>query len=337
MPRGIDQGRVNKAVGALVIVAALAAMTFFVIASRTQRWFVPLSRLTLALPEDGSYGLRVGGDIEIMGTRVGEVEAVRVSEEGRMEARIAIRSDFARFLASDSVAIIKKRFGVGGDSYVEISRGSGAPLTDKSPPLSTTADRSPTDMLQEMIGEIRQEAVPTLKEIHLAVTEYRQLAVDLRNKDGSLQQLIAHLNNISASVDQGEGIVGRLLKDRALADKLTHSVDQLSAAIDKTQKIIDDAGKSTDKLPEAVVQINAILADLRTFVADMKTTGQKLPELTQGLSDSVQTMPGLVLQAQQTLHEAERLIDAIQNHWLFRDYVAPDTAPQRLPPIDSPR
>ena len=42
-----------------------------------------------------------------------------------MEAEANIRRDFFRFVRADSSAVVKKKFGVAGDSFFEITRGHG--------------------------------------------------------------------------------------------------------------------------------------------------------------------------------------------------------------------
>ena len=52
-----------------------------------------------------------------------------------MEAEANIRRDFFRFVRADSSAVVKRKFGLAGDSYFEITRGQGQPLPEKTPPL----------------------------------------------------------------------------------------------------------------------------------------------------------------------------------------------------------
>ena len=49
-----------------------------------------------------------------------------------MTAEASIRRDFFRFVRVDSSAVIKKKFGVAGDSFFEITRGEGRPLPENS-------------------------------------------------------------------------------------------------------------------------------------------------------------------------------------------------------------
>jgi hypothetical protein len=49
------------------------------------------------------------------------------------------RRDFFRFVRADSSAVVKKQFGVAGDSFFEITRGQGRPLPEKMLPAFATS------------------------------------------------------------------------------------------------------------------------------------------------------------------------------------------------------
>jgi len=72
-----------------------------------------------------------------------------------MEAQANIRRDFFRFVRADSSAVVKRKFGVAGDSFFEITRGQGKPLPEKQG--SIVCNEQFQSALESAIEEIRRE------------------------------------------------------------------------------------------------------------------------------------------------------------------------------------
>src|SRR3954468_10172543 len=125
--------RVNEITGLFVIAVLMMLIAAIVWTAQSQRWFKSSVTLRIVLPEAGAAGIRQGSEVYFLGTLVGSVSDVIVDKaSGRMEAQANIRYDFFRFVRADSSAVVKKKFGVAGDSFFEIARGEGAVLAEKN-------------------------------------------------------------------------------------------------------------------------------------------------------------------------------------------------------------
>jgi len=138
----------------LVIVAVLIAVVVWT--GRSQRWFKSNVTLRISLPETGAAGIRQGSEIYFLGTLVGSVSDVAVDTTGRMEAKANIRRDFFRFVRADSSAVVKKKFGVAGDSFFEITRGQGVPLPENN--AAIVCKEQFQSALEAAVEDIRAEA-----------------------------------------------------------------------------------------------------------------------------------------------------------------------------------
>lgn len=118
------------------------------------------------------------------------------------------------------------------------------------------------------------------------------------------RQFGERLDRLAAGLEQGKGTAGALLSNTAL--------------LDETRQVAVRANKSIDEL-------NVILKNLEKGSA-------RVPEITDKLSGEARDLPGTVLQAQKTLHEMERLVEALQRHWLVRKYVEPSATSPRIAP-----
>jgi len=305
---------VNEITGTFVVFVVMAIIAGIVWTAYSQRWFRGTVTLRIVLPEAGAAGIRQGSEVYFLGTFVGTVSDVVVASTGRMEARAGIRSDFFRFMREDSSAVVKKKFGVAGDAYFEITRGKGPPLPKKD--ASIICRELPVTM-EAAIEEVRSAVLPVLEKLSAGLDTWTTLGeklsagadawttlgTNLGESRLRLDQLIARLDGIAAGVEQGQGTAGKLLTDPALAEDLKTLLDKGIASMD---------------------QIQAILKDVQV-------AGANLSSVSEALAGEAKDLPGLVLQAQQTMHELERLIEGIQRVWPIRSHIEQPQPNTRIP------
>ena len=279
---------VNEIVGSFVLVVLLALLVGIILAGRAQDWFEPEHEVKISFPEEGSLGLQKGAEVQILGTPVGAVRRIRVDDDGRMTGELTVKGDFIRFVRSDSRVIVKKKFGVAGDAFVEITQGRGVEH-DFSLPMPATKDTEITEIAQDILKRLQENTVP-------AIQEYTALAADLRSTNGPLMKLLANLEGITAGLERGEGSAGQLLRDPAVAD-----------------------------------EIERILDEVKKILVDVKAATAQLPPVAARVGKETEDLPGLMVQTQETLREAERLIEGIQQHWLIRKYVPTPPATEMIP------
>ena len=316
----------------LSILLALAAYVFY--AGGADGWFTPARRVNLQLPAEGSMGLKSGADVLILGTVVGSIDDITVDSQGQMLARARIREDFMRFIRQDSTATIRRPLGF-GDAYMEISRSNGPPLGSADAVLAVSADLAPTQMLQETIGQVRSEAVPAIKELRAAISEYALLAAEFRSPGGNLQQALGRIDRIAASLDSGQGTAGKLLNDPKLADEIAQSLPKLNKSLDEMQTILQDVRRSTASLPEVadsvreemkhlpemLAQTRQTMEQIQVVLKDIETLTAQLPKTVEGVHRTVEALPGLILQTEESLRQVQRLTEAAQRSWLVRPYM----------------
>lgn len=254
--------------------------------------------LLRAVPEAGAAGIRQGSEVYFLGTLVGSVSDVLVDTTGRMEAQANIRRDFFRFVRMDSSAVIKKKFGVAGDSFFEITRGEGRPLPEKN--ASIVCNEQFQSALEAAVEDIRSQAMAVLKKTSTGLDAWTMLGTNLDNTQGRLNQLVA-------DVQAGKGTVGNLLTDPATADEL------------KT----------------LLVKANQSVDGLQVTLNNLQQASTNLPAISDVVGKEAKDLPGLVMQTQVSMREVERLVEAIQRTWLLRKHVN-QTNPPPLRPLPEP-
>jgi phospholipid/cholesterol/gamma-HCH transport system substrate-binding protein len=302
---------VNELTGLFVlgVLALVVAGAFFT--GQSQRWFERQYTFDVALPEAGASGLRRGDEVFVLGVSAGRVDDITVADEGGVTARIKIRQEFERFVRADSTASIKRVFGVAGDAFVEITRGSGAALSSDRPVILCLDSENSLDRMERMLAEMRLDLTPVVKQAGATFDEWTKLGGELQTNGHQLRQFVARLDQLATGVERGEGTMGKLFTETAL--------------IEEAHKVLARADETMSRLQVVVTNLDAAAKNVHDGTA-------RLPEITGALADETKNLPGLVQQAQASMHELEQLANAMQRHWLLRKYVRQTNSAPALSP-----
>ena len=297
--------RVNEITGVFVLVVVAALIAAVVWMGHSQRWFRSNVALRIALPEAGAAGIRQGSEVYFLGTLVGSVsDVIVVDAQGRMEARAKIRHDFFRFVRADSAAVIKRKFGVAGDSFFEITRGEGQPLPEND--ASIVCKEQFQSALEAAVEQVRGEAMLVLKKVNGGLDTWTTLGTNLIATRARLDQLVGRVDELVTDVQAGKGTVGKLLTDPATADEL--------------KSLLIKANHSAD--------------ELQVTLGNFQLASTNLPAISDALRQEANDLPGLVSQTQTSMRELERLIEAMQKNWFVRKHVNKTNPPPAHPLIE---
>lgn len=258
---------VNEITGIFVLGFLIVLGIGLVLGSRSQSWFGQNYEFELRLPDKGTYGLSRGSAVFVLGIEVGSVNEIHVESAGQLRATVNVQPDFSRFIRRDSVATIKKTLGVAGDSYVEISKGTGEPLPTEAPAIDCLSSDELPSMVERLIGELRSETVPVLREIRGSFAKWGALGDNLNRSSVTLEQTIARLDGIGARLEKGEGTIGRLLSGSGVAE-------DLEAVLAASRR---DAGP-------LLVQGRESLKQMATLVGNLERTRSEMSELIGNLN-----------------------------------------------------
>lgn len=297
--------RVNEITGVFVLVVLALLIAAVVWTGRSQRWFKSSVTLRIILPEAGAAGIRQGSEVYFLGTLVGTVSDVLVDEAGRMQAEASIRHDFFLFVRSDSSAQVKKKFGVAGDSFFEITRGKGRSLPEKN--ASIVCNEQFQSALEAAVEDIHQQAVLVLKKVNGGLDTWTTLGTNLMDTRDRLDQVVGRVDNMIADVQSGKGTAGKLLTDPSTANEL------------KT----------------LLVKANHSVDELQVTLNNLQHASTNLPAISDAIRMEAKDLPGLVSQTQISMREVERLVEALQRNWLVRKYVNKTDPPSLRPLIEN--
>jgi len=299
----------NEIVGAVVLACVAIFVAALVNAGLVKDWFQPSFTLRILLPDEGVSGLAPGAEVQVLGTRAGEVRRIVIDPNQRMHAIAAVEDQMRPFIRRDSQVSIRRQFGIAGAAFIYISRGHAAELDWRYAVISATSERGPTDTIGQVVDELRGKIIPLIDDIQKAVQAFTAVAQRAVDPAGPLEQTMAAAAGIARRVEKGEGVAGRLVANEKIAADLEGtllSLRELAGQLERTSK--------DPRVGEIVQKTNSILTSLQTTTRGLAET---TPKISQNVVSTTDALPTTLLQAQLAAHELELLLAQLRHHWLF--------------------
>ena len=317
--------------GGFTLLALLLFIAGLLQANALREWLDPGKKLLLVLPDEGLFGLTENARIQILGTPAGRVDEIVIDPSQDIHARATIDADMAAFVRKDSSAIIRKTFGVAGESYLEITRGQGVPMDWDYAVLNVVPDRAPTDSIGEMLEDIRARVMPILAQTERTMTALADLTENLAAPEGPMQQTLSDVSLLTGRIERGDGSLGRLLRDDATArefeDLLGNAnrtfagfepvLAELQATMQQVTQITAAVSAQSGSLPDINDRLVSILDSVDKLMRDLQAATPQLPEITRNIGETSASVPVMMGMVQQTLAELEALLRQLRSNWLI--------------------
>lgn len=261
-------------------------------------------------------GLKTGDNVWLSGVKIGTVRDVRIISEGRVVVDLALRQDPTRFIKKDATAFIGSD-GLVGSKIVIIRPGNkGGAISD----ADTINSISPTDT---------QELLNIAKEV-----------------GQNTRDITAELKLLADKINKGEGVIGELLHDGALAQDLRQAVESLK----RTGTNVAQASSNLNQLAYNLQHGEGLLPTLITdttyeqvfqeAITNVRRVSENSVAIAQNLEEVIEKVNnednalGVLLadttfanKLQQTIDNAQDAsakldenMEALQHNFLFRGY-----------------
>jgi phospholipid/cholesterol/gamma-HCH transport system substrate-binding protein len=331
---GVPQ--LNRLVGAIVLLCLGLFAAALLNAGLLKGWFQPSASLRILLPEQGVAGLAPGAEIQVLGIRAGEVQRIVIDPGQRMHAMARIEDQMTPFIRSDSLVLIRRQFGVAGAAYLDITRGSGAPLDWSFAVLTASTDRAPTDSIGQVVDELRAKIVPLMDEVQKAVAAITTAANSVADPAGPVQRTMASVAAVTQRMERGDGLVGKLLVDEALAASAARSLAESEAVLASARSLLAELQQTSRdaRIPGLIQKTEAVLASLQTTTKNLAQASPQFPTVARNVAASADAVPSTLLQAQMTARELELLLAQLRSHWLFGGGSPAPAASRRAPAVE---
>jgi phospholipid/cholesterol/gamma-HCH transport system substrate-binding protein len=318
--------QLDEIVGAVVLACIGVFIAVLINAGLLKDWFQPSFTLRILLPDEGVSGLAPGAEVQVLGTRAGEVRRIVIDPNQRMHAIARVEDQMRPFIRRDSVVSIRRQFGVAGAAFIDISRGSGPELDWSYAVIAATTERAATDTIGQILDEVRAKVVPLIDDVQKAVLAFTAVAQRAVDPAGPLEQTLASAAGVARRVESGEGVAGRLIANDKMATDLEQTLvnlRELAAQLERTSK--------DPRIAQILQKTDSVLTSLQATTRNLAAT---TPQITRNMSETTDALPTTLLQAQIAARELELLLGQLRHHWLLGGSSAVPAASRRAPAVE---
>ena len=217
--------RVARLGAFIVMTLAILAAGVFIIGSKE---YLFSSTYQLKALFDNVAGLNTGADVRVGGVHSGTVQSISLPHNTGEKVTVLMDLDNSthEIIKQDSVASIETE-GVLGSQFVAISFGSAGQVEVKN---GETIQSEPPLEMSDLLKKTR------------GILDSSQLAVQ------NTVQATAHLNDVSAKIDSGQGTVGSLVNDKQLYSNLQQTTATMHDTMLQAQTGVTDFQENMEAL-----------------------------------------------------------------------------------------
>jgi len=336
----------DRWVGALVLLAVGVFLAVAFQRSVIREWFAGGAQLTVLMPEEGGVaGLSAGSEAEVLGIRAGTVRRIIVAPEGRIRAELRIDDQSKVFIRTDSVATVRRRFGVAGPAYLDISRGEGAPLDwGHNAVIEARVEQAATETAGALLEELRRRIYPVLDDLQRGTRAFADSMERLNRGEGTVGRLLAD-ETIAREAEQAMARANAVL---GTIDAAVREVQTLASTLTGSGAAAEGGGNGTGangrpgspppgSVPSILARADRTLALLERASRDLARATPALPRAARNVEQGTEPLPGVVVQAQETARELELLANQLRGSWLLGGGGGPAPRDSMRPPADRVR
>jgi phospholipid/cholesterol/gamma-HCH transport system substrate-binding protein len=299
-PAAPDEPKHVEAKALILLVAIGALIAAFVLYVMYARGVFEQTQ-TLTLVADNSEGVIPGMDMTFAGFPIGRVRQVSLGADGKVNIRVDIPRDDARWLRTTSVFTLESS--VVGETRLRAFSGI---LTD--PPLPDKAQRP----------VLRGDASAEIPRLLASARTLLENLTTLTQSGSSIDNTLANVETLSGRLTGKYGVLGTALGGDAEAQKLLQTLQRVDSLLAKTDQRVFGKNGVMDETQAAVRELNGMLADARTTLQKVDAVLVEAQAVGANARVATQDLGRLRGEVDASLHKVNRLVDQINRKWPFK-------------------
>jgi phospholipid/cholesterol/gamma-HCH transport system substrate-binding protein len=286
---------------ALILLVAIGALiTAFVLYVMYARGVFEKTQ-TLILVADNSEGVIPGMDMTFAGFPIGRVRQVSLAADGKVDIRVDIPRDDAKWLRTTSVYTLESS--VVGETRLRAFSGI---LTD--PPLPEGARRP----------VLRGDAMAEIPRLLATARTLLENLATLTQSGSAVDNTLGNVETLSGRLTGKYGVLGTALGGDAEARKLLQTLQRVDTILAKTDRRVFGKDGVMDDTQAAIKELNGMLADARTTLQKVDAVLVEAQVVGANARGATQDLGRLRGEVDASLRKVNRLVDDINRKWPFK-------------------
>lgn len=304
----LQYSTMERMTGAFILLTLIVFLFTVAVVGRGKNWFRKHVVYYTAFEE--GYNLVSGSRVKLLGTDIGSVTDVLLTKSNKVKVRVKVLAEYASRIRANSVATVESPTVIGSE-YINIRPGtSKAAVIPPEGLIPTKEKKKFTEYLEEY------EIGAKLEHFGKILEDLAQITDQLKDPKGPFFGTFSNLQQITGTVEAGEGSLGRLIK----SDELYEHMDTFVATLQETADYLVRAGvniekgsehleKATREAPEMVDKTQELLDRLLKVQVILEKVMMEVPEIS--------------AQAREGMQEVNRILDSVKENFLIRPNLPP--------------
>jgi len=304
----LQYSTMERMTGAFILLTLIVFLFTVAVVGRGKNWFRKHVVYYTAFEE--GYNLVSGSRVKLLGTDIGSVTDVLLTTGNKVKVRVKVLAEYASRIRANSVATVESPTVIGSE-YINIRPGtSKAAVIPPEGMIPTKEKKKFTEYLEQYEIGAKLENIGKILEDLALITD------QLKDPKGPFFGTFSNLQQITGTVEAGEGSLGRLIK----SDELYEHMDTFVATLQETADYLVRAGvniekgsehleKATREGPEMVDKTQELLDRLLKVQVILEKVMTEVPEIS--------------AQAREGMQEVNRILDSVKENFLIRPNLPP--------------
>ncbi len=304
----LQYSTMERMTGAFILLTLIVFLFTVAVVGRGKNWF--RKHVVYYTTFEEGYNLVSGSRVKLLGTDIGSVTDVLLTKSNKVKVRVKVLAEYASRIRANSVATVESPTVIGSE-YINIRPGtSKAAVIPPEGLIPTKEKKKFTEYLEEY------EIGAKLEHFGKILEDLAQITDQLKDPKGPFFGTFSNLQQITGTVEAGEGSLGRLIK----SDELYEHMDTFVATLQETADYLVRAGvniekgsehleKATREAPEMVDKTQELLDRLLKVQVILEKVMTEVPEIS--------------AQAREGMQEVNRILDSVKENFLIRPNLPP--------------
>ena len=311
----LQYSTMERMTGAFILLTLLIFLFTVAVVGRGKNWF--RKHVVFYTTFDEGYNLVSGSRVKLLGTDIGSVVEVGLSESNQARVKIRVLADYAPRIRANSVATVESPTVIGSE-YININPGTtNAPPIPPEGEIPTKEKKKLTEYLEEY------EIGAKLENIGKILQDLAQITGQLKDPKGPLLGTLGSLNHISKTVDAGEGSLGRLVRSDELHRQMQDELNAIARLVETLQATADHLARAGSNIEEGSKNMEKSTREAPEMVDKVQELLDRLLKVSAIMEKAMVEVPEISAQAREGMREVNLILQSVKENFLIRPNLPP--------------
>ncbi|MEE9122037.1 MAG: MlaD family protein [Syntrophobacteria bacterium] len=314
----LQYSTMERMTGAFILLTLIVFLFTVAVVGRGKNWF--RKHVVYYTTFEEGYNLVSGSRVKLLGTDIGSVTDVLLTKSNKVKVKVNVLAEYASRIRADSVATVESPTVIGSE-YINIRPGtSKAAVIPPEGLIPSKEKKKFTEYLEQY------EIGAKLEYIGKILEDLAQITDQLKDPKGPFFGTFSNLQQITGTVEAGEGSLGRVIKSDELYEHIQAELDAIDTFVATLQETADHLVRAGANIEEGSEHLEKATREGPEMVDKTQELLDRLLRVTLIMEKVMTEVPEISAQAREGMQEVNRILDSVKENFLIRPNLPPPPA-----------